>query len=111
MTPSRLPRGQPTPSMPIPSLLRFISRWLLPAAALLSLSLPVPARELVAVRLIAFNDLHGHLEPGDNSIAAPDPRDPTQRIALRTGGLAYLASAVQQHSRRWCSRWGRPCCS
>jgi len=82
--------------MPITSLLRFISRWLLPAAALLSLSLPVPAREFVAVRLIAFNDLHGHLEPGDNSIAVADGRDPTQRIALRTGGLAYLASAVRQ---------------
>jgi 5'-nucleotidase len=57
---------------------------------------PLPARELAAVRLIAFNDLHGHLEPGDNSIAMPDPRDPAQRIALRTGGIAHLAGAVQR---------------
>jgi 5'-nucleotidase len=71
-------------------------RWLLVAGAVLALALPLQARELVTVRLIAFNDLHGHLEPGDNSIAMPDPREPTQRIALRTGGVAHLAGAVRR---------------
>jgi 5'-nucleotidase len=70
--------------------------WLLPLAIALALALPLQARELVAVRLIAFNDLHGHLEPGDNTIAMPDPRDPAQRIALRTGGMAHLATAARR---------------
>lgn len=76
--------------------LRIVPRWLLLAAALLALSDPLPARELATVRLIAFNDLHGHLEPGENSLSMPDPRDPAQRIAVRAGGLAYLAGAVRQ---------------
>jgi 5'-nucleotidase len=71
-------------------------RWLLLAAAVTALALPLQARELVAVRLIAFNDLHGHLEPGNNSVSVPDPRDPARQIALRTGGLAHLASAVHR---------------
>jgi 5'-nucleotidase len=54
-----------------------------------------PADELIPVRLIAFNDLHGHLEPGENSIAIADPRDPSRTIALRAGGAAYLAGAVR----------------
>jgi 5'-nucleotidase len=85
--------------MPTRFLPRSAARRLLLAAVALTLSLPLPARELVAVRLIAFNDLHGHLEPGDNSITVPDPRDPAQRIALRAGGLAHLASAVRQLRR------------
>jgi 5'-nucleotidase len=71
-------------------------RWLLLAATLFALALPLQASELVAVRLIAFNDLHGHLEPGDNSIAIADPHNPAQRIALRAGGVAHLATAVRR---------------
>ncbi len=82
--------------MPTRASLRSTPRWLLLAATAFALALPLQARELVAVRLIAFNDLHGHLEPGDNTITMPDPRDPTQRIALRTGGVAHLASAVRR---------------
>ena len=66
------------------------------ALALLIVVAPLHGRELVTVRLIAFNDLHGHLEPGDNSIAVPNPRDPAQRIALRAGGIAHLGSAVRR---------------
>jgi 5'-nucleotidase len=73
----------------------LVARALL-LAALLALALPLSARELVAVRLVAFNDLHGHLEPGGNSIAVPDPRDASKRVDLRTGGLAFLAGAVRQ---------------
>ena len=82
--------------MPTGSSARPARLWLLPLATSLALALPLQARELVAVRLIAFNDLHGHLEPGDNTIAMPDPRDPAQRIALRTGGMAHLASAARR---------------
>ena len=66
------------------------------ACALTLCAGPLQARDRVAVRLIAFNDLHGHLEPGDNSISVPDPRDPAQRIGLRAGGVAYLAGAVRR---------------
>jgi 5'-nucleotidase len=82
--------------MPTGSSARLARLWLLPLAIALVLALPLQARELVAVRLIAFNDLHGHLEPGDNTIAIPDPRDPAQRIALRTGGMAHLATAARR---------------
>jgi 5'-nucleotidase len=82
--------------MPTGSSARLARLWLLPLAIALALALPLQARELVAVRLIAFNDLHGHLEPGDNTIAMPDPRDPAQRIALRTGGMAHLAAAARR---------------
>jgi 5'-nucleotidase len=54
-----------------------------------------PAEEPIQVRLIAFNDLHGHLEPGENSIAVADPRDPSRMLALRAGGAAHLAGAVR----------------
>lgn len=64
-------------------------------ALILVTSAAVDASESVPVRLIAFNDLHGHLEPGDNALAVPDPGDPAQRVALRAGGVAYLASAVR----------------
>jgi 5'-nucleotidase len=82
--------------MPTGSSARLARLWLLPLAIALVLVLPLQARELVAVRLIAFNDLHGHLEPGDNTIVIPDPRDPAQRIALRTGGMAHLATAARR---------------
>ncbi|MCU0764680.1 MAG: bifunctional metallophosphatase/5'-nucleotidase [Burkholderiaceae bacterium] len=81
--------------MPSRSLPARATRRLLLVALLLAVSLPAAASELVAIRLIAFNDLHGHLEPGDNSVSLPDPRDPARRIALRTGGVAHLASAVR----------------
>ena len=61
-----------------------------------ALAQAAPASELIPVRLIAFNDLHGHLEPGENSIAVADPRDPSRTIALRAGGVAHLAGAVRQ---------------
>ena len=76
--------------------LRPAVRRLLCAAALLALAWPLQARELVDVRLIAFNDLHGHLEPGENSIPVPAPHDPAQLVSLRTGGVAHLAGAVRR---------------
>lgn len=69
---------------------------LLLAAACLTPAWPTQARELVSLRLIAFNDLHGHLDPGENAIAVPDPRDASQRVALPAGGVAYLADAVRR---------------
>ncbi|HWU97534.1 MAG TPA: bifunctional metallophosphatase/5'-nucleotidase [Oxalicibacterium sp.] len=50
--------------------------------------------DTVDVKIIAFNDLHGHLEPPHLSVAAPGP-DNTM-VALPAGGASYMASAIRQ---------------
>ena len=80
----------------LPAATWFGLRRLLLCVAALALAWPLHASETVAVRLIAFNDLHGHLEPGDNAIAVPDPHDPARQVALPAGGIAHLASAVRR---------------
>jgi 5'-nucleotidase len=49
---------------------------------------------LVPVRIIAFNDFHGHLEPGENAVDVPDPSDPARSRRVRAGGAAHLATLV-----------------
>src|SRR5512137_1496192 len=49
---------------------------------------------LVPVRIIAFNDFHGHLEPGENAVDVPDPSDPARSKRIRAGGAAHLATLV-----------------
>jgi len=80
----------------LPAARRPALHRLLLAVIALALAWPLHASETVAVRLIAFNDLHGHLEPGDNAIAVPDPSNPAGQIALPAGGIAHLASAVRR---------------
>ncbi|MBJ2159925.1 bifunctional metallophosphatase/5'-nucleotidase [Variovorax sp. IB41] len=54
---------------------------------------PAPAPPgSIEVKLIAFNDLHGNLEPPKLSITAPATGGGT--VAVPAGGAAYLASAV-----------------
>ncbi|MGJ7522646.1 bifunctional metallophosphatase/5'-nucleotidase [Variovorax sp. LT1P1] len=54
---------------------------------------PAPAvPATVAIKLIAFNDLHGNLEPPKTSITAPSSTGGT--VAVPAGGAAYLASAI-----------------
>jgi 5'-nucleotidase len=48
------------------------------------------------VRLIAFNDFHGNLDPPAGAIAAPDPVHPGQNVPLSAGGAAYLATLVKR---------------
>jgi 5'-nucleotidase len=55
---------------------------------------PTPA-EPVTVRLIAFNDLHGHLEGTGLTLPWPDPADPAKIKRLSAGGAAHLAGLVQ----------------
>ena len=57
---------------------------------------PVRAAEVVPVRIIAINDLHGHLDPGDNTIPVPHPDDPSRVVPLRSGGAAFLAARVRE---------------
>jgi 5'-nucleotidase len=50
----------------------------------------------VAIRIIAFNDFHGHLEAGDNAVAVPEPTNPDRSLSLRSGGAAHLATRIAQ---------------
>lgn len=60
------------------------------------LSADAGAQATVPVRVIAFNDFHGHLAPDDKSIAVEDPADPSRKVILRSGGAAYLATRIRQ---------------
>jgi 5'-nucleotidase len=55
-----------------------------------------PAPATFDLRIIAFNDFHGHLEPSDNSVQAPDPNGSARTVTVRSGGAAYLATRVRQ---------------
>jgi 5'-nucleotidase len=65
-------------------------------AALATVVAPaIPSQDtLLAVRLIAFNDFHGHLEPGENRIETPDPADASRTRSVRVGGAAHLATLI-----------------
>lgn len=45
------------------------------------------------IKIIAFNDLHGNLEPPKLAISAPAGRG-TERVPVPTGGAAYMARAI-----------------
>ncbi len=49
----------------------------------------------VAVRVIAFNDFHGHLESGGLSLTLPDPAQPGAVMRVPSGGAAALAGLVR----------------
>lgn len=73
--------------------------WAVTAASITALALAIaPAGRSqgnpVAVRIIAFNDFHGHLEPGENAVEVTDPSDPARRRRVRAGGAAHLATLV-----------------
>ena len=68
-------------------------------AIAIALVLAAPAawcQDAVQVRIIAINDFHGHLEPGDNAVQVPDPDDPAKNVSLRSGGAAQLAARIRQ---------------
>ncbi|MFL9667799.1 bifunctional metallophosphatase/5'-nucleotidase [Variovorax sp. AB1(2024)] len=69
----------------------------LPAPTASNPPAPAPAPALavpgtVDVKLIAFNDLHGNLEPPKLTISAPAKGGGT--VAVPAGGAAYMASAI-----------------
>lgn len=53
----------------------------------------------IPLRLIAFNDFHGHLEPGGNTLALADPDDPAKTVYVPAGGAAWLAGLIGQLRR------------
>lgn len=76
-------------------LVHLLSRTALAIA--LAIGIPaVSSQEAVQVRIIAINDFHGHLEPGDNAVQVPDPDDPSRSVSLRSGGAAHLATRIRQ---------------
>ncbi|WP_454903845.1 bifunctional metallophosphatase/5'-nucleotidase [Variovorax gossypii] len=67
----------------------------LPAPTASNPPAPAPAPAVpgtVDVKLIAFNDLHGNLEPPKLTISAPTKGGGT--VAVPAGGAAYMASAI-----------------
>jgi 5'-nucleotidase len=54
-----------------------------------------PVAAQVPVRVIAFNDFHGHLEPGSLGITLPGPAQPGALLRAAAGGAAALAGLVQ----------------
>ncbi|HPE00601.1 MAG TPA: bifunctional metallophosphatase/5'-nucleotidase [Burkholderiaceae bacterium] len=79
--------------------MRFIAVHLVRALGVLALlaatSGPTLAAEPVRLRLIAFNDLHGHLEANGKTVAVSDPRTPGARIPLPAGGADQIAAQVR----------------
>ena len=76
---------------------RWTTAFAAAALATLALALAPASRSQVAVipvRLIAFNDFHGHLESGENAIDVPDPAKPGRTTPLRVGGAARLATLI-----------------
>jgi 5'-nucleotidase len=67
---------------------------LLAAALLAACASPAPTEPLT-LRLIAFNDFHGNLEPASLSLPWPDPDKPGAARRLNAGGAAWLAGLVQ----------------
>ncbi len=48
------------------------------------------------VRLLAFNDFHGHLEAGSNTLSLPSAPGSTTNVTVRTGGAEFLAGRLEQ---------------
>lgn len=87
-----------SPPLPMPRRLAGLGAAL--AAALLAgCATPPPGAPAPAapttLRVIAFNDFHGHLEAGSLSLALADPRQPGATLRVPTGGAAALAGLVQ----------------
>ncbi|MGL4230480.1 MAG: bifunctional metallophosphatase/5'-nucleotidase [Casimicrobium sp.] len=57
---------------------------------------PAPVAKAEKVRVLAFNDFHGHLEKGSNALTLTDPADATKTVSVRTGGGAFLAGKIKE---------------
>ena len=50
----------------------------------------------IALRLITFNDFHGHLEPPAAGLVVADSAAPGGRKRVRAGGIAHVATAIAE---------------
>lgn len=64
-------------------------------AALLAGCAATPDSPLT-VRLLAINDLHGHLRPPPGGLRLRDPQDPSKTVDVAAGGVEHLASALRE---------------
>jgi 5'-nucleotidase len=55
-----------------------------------------PPAEPIRLRVIAFNDFHGQLEPAGLTLRLLDPRTPGATLQVGAGGAAYLATLVHR---------------
>ena len=73
---------------------------------LLALSLSILAagcmqlREPIVIKVAAFNDFHGNLNPPGGGTAVADPHTPEATLQLPTGGIAYLATLLGELKAR-----------
>ena len=58
--------------------------------------LPIASNEKINVSILAFNDLHGHLEPPSLSVRERIDGNLTE---VPAGGAAYLAAAIQHYKK------------
>jgi 5'-nucleotidase len=58
-----------------------------------------PVVTSATVRVIAFNDFHGYIDP-PTPVSVPDPKDSTKKVTEQVGGAAYFATLVQQLKRQ-----------
>jgi len=83
----------------------IISTWVSRAFALTGFLLcacapmnepPIASNEKINVSILAFNDLHGHLEPPSLSVRERIDGSLTE---VPAGGAAFLAAAIQHHKK------------
>jgi 5'-nucleotidase len=55
-----------------------------------------PPSPTVAVRVLAINDFHGHLQAPTGGFRQPDPATPGRMLSQPAGGAAHLATAVRE---------------
>ena len=48
----------------------------------------------IALRIVAFNDFHGQLEPGGLTLRLRDPADPARSWPVGAGGVAQFATQL-----------------
>jgi 5'-nucleotidase len=65
------------------------------AASGLSGCAAAPAPDTVPLKILAINDLHGHLKPPPGGFRTADAANPGRTLALPAGGVEYMASAVK----------------
>lgn len=56
----------------------------------------MPPATPVTVKLLAINDLHGHLRPPPGGIRLRDAQDPSKTVDVPAGGVEHLASALRE---------------
>jgi len=57
---------------------------------------PPPASTPIVIKIIAFNDFHGNINPPTAPTRIPDPQGGEKPLELSTGGIEYLSALIGQ---------------